>query len=157
MALTMAATAATTAAGFLGGHLSYRKGVGVDQTTFEGRFEDWTDAMADADLPDGTPRRVMVAGTNVMLYRTGGRIHALVNRCSHRGGPLHKGTVEEDRVTCPWHVKHLPAPGRCGASGSGHGSTTCLRRAGAGGGHPDPRATRVTVSAPPIATSPVRR
>ena len=104
MALTMAATAATTAAGFLGGHLSYRKGVGVDQTTFEGRFEDWTDAMADADLPDGTPRRVMVAGTNVMLYRTGGRIHALVNRCSHRGGPLHKGTVEEDRVTCPWHV-----------------------------------------------------
>jgi nitrite reductase/ring-hydroxylating ferredoxin subunit/uncharacterized membrane protein len=104
MALTIAATAATAAAGFLGGHLSYRKGVGVDQTTFEPRFEEWTDAMADADLAEGAPRRVMISGTKVMLYRTGGSIHAMANRCSHRGGPLHKGTLREDRVTCPWHV-----------------------------------------------------
>jgi nitrite reductase/ring-hydroxylating ferredoxin subunit/uncharacterized membrane protein len=103
MALSMAGTVVMTAAGYLGGHLSYRRGVGVDQTTFDHRFEDWTPVMSDGELKAGTPRRVMVSGTNV-LYRTGDRIHALANRCSHRGGPLHKGTVNQESVTCPWHL-----------------------------------------------------
>jgi nitrite reductase/ring-hydroxylating ferredoxin subunit/uncharacterized membrane protein len=103
-ALTLLATAATSAAGFLGGHLSYRKGVGVDQTVFDHRFDDWTGVMDAADLVDDQARRVMVAGTNVFLYRSGEAIHALNNRCSHRGGPLHKGTVNQETVTCPWHA-----------------------------------------------------
>jgi nitrite reductase/ring-hydroxylating ferredoxin subunit/uncharacterized membrane protein len=104
MALSMAGTLVTTGAGFLGGHLSYRKGVGVDQTTFDHRFEEWTPAMEDHELHEGQPRRVMVSGTNVFLYRSGERIHALANRCSHRSGPLHKGSVQETSVTCPWHL-----------------------------------------------------
>jgi nitrite reductase/ring-hydroxylating ferredoxin subunit len=100
----MAATAAMSAAGFLGGHLSYRLGVGVDQTTFDPKLEEWSDVMDDGELEEGRPRRVMVSGTNVFLLRTGGRIHALANRCSHRGGPLHKGAVDAEAVTCPWHL-----------------------------------------------------
>jgi nitrite reductase/ring-hydroxylating ferredoxin subunit len=103
-ALGMAATAAMTAAGFLGGHLSYRLGVGVDQTTFDPKLDEWTDVMDDGELEAGQPRRVMVSGINVFLLRTGGRIHALANRCSHRGGPLHKGKVDAETVTCPWHL-----------------------------------------------------
>jgi nitrite reductase/ring-hydroxylating ferredoxin subunit/uncharacterized membrane protein len=103
-ALSMAGTLVMTGAGFLGGHLSYRRGVGVDQTAFDHRFEDWTAVMDDADLPEGRPHRVMVSGTSVFLYRTAGRIHALGNRCTHRGGPLHKGSIDQDRVTCPWHL-----------------------------------------------------
>jgi len=104
IALSMAGTLVTTGAGFLGGHLSYRKGVGIDQTVFDHRFEEWTPAMPEQELHEGQPRRVMVSGTNVFLYRSGERIHALANRCSHRGGPLHKGSVEERTVTCPWHL-----------------------------------------------------
>jgi nitrite reductase/ring-hydroxylating ferredoxin subunit/uncharacterized membrane protein len=100
----MAATAAMTAAGFLGGHLSYRLGVGVDQTAFDPKIEEWTAVMDDRELEDDRPRRIMVSGTNVFLLRTGGTIHALANRCSHRGGPLHKGKVEHQTVTCPWHL-----------------------------------------------------
>jgi nitrite reductase/ring-hydroxylating ferredoxin subunit/uncharacterized membrane protein len=102
--LSMAGTLATTGAGFLGGHLSYRQGVGVDQTTFDHRFEEWTPVIEEAELEEGKPRRVMVAGTNVFLYRSGERIYALGNRCSHRGGPLHKGSVDRESVTCPWHL-----------------------------------------------------
>jgi nitrite reductase/ring-hydroxylating ferredoxin subunit/uncharacterized membrane protein len=102
--LSVAGALVTTAAGFLGGHLSYRQGVGVDQTIFEHRFEDWTPVIDEADLEQGQPRRVMVAGTNLFLYRSGERIRALANRCSHRGGPLHKGSVDEESVTCPWHL-----------------------------------------------------
>jgi nitrite reductase/ring-hydroxylating ferredoxin subunit/uncharacterized membrane protein len=104
MMLSVAGALMTTGAGFLGGHLSYRQGVGVDQTIFDHRFEEWTAVIEEAELKEGQPRRVMVAGTNVFLYRTGERIHALGNRCSHRGGPLHKGSVDEESVTCPWHL-----------------------------------------------------
>jgi nitrite reductase/ring-hydroxylating ferredoxin subunit/uncharacterized membrane protein len=103
-ALSMAGAAVVTATGFLGGHLSYRRGVGVDQTTFEPRFKQWTAVMDEADLKHGRPQRVMVSGTNIFLYATGHGIRALANRCSHRGGPLHKGSVDEISVTCPWHL-----------------------------------------------------
>jgi nitrite reductase/ring-hydroxylating ferredoxin subunit/uncharacterized membrane protein len=93
-----------TAAGFLGGHLSYRLGVGVDQTIFEKRPEDWMPVLDDAALPEGKPMRVTVDGSEVLLYRADRRIYALGNRCSHRGGPLHKGQFQDRLVTCPWHL-----------------------------------------------------
>jgi nitrite reductase/ring-hydroxylating ferredoxin subunit/uncharacterized membrane protein len=102
--LSMAASAVMTGAGFLGGHLSFRKGVGVDQTAFDPPIEDWTAAIAMDELKDGQPRRVMVAGRNLFLLRRGERVHALANRCTHRGGPLHKGSLDDDGVTCPWHL-----------------------------------------------------
>ena len=68
--------------------------------------EDWT-AVARADeVPDGKPVRVEAAGTAVFLYRTGERLFALEDRCSHQGGPLHKGRVTgggQPAVTCPVH------------------------------------------------------
>lgn len=118
-ALSVAATGATTAAGFLGGHLSYRMGVGVDQTVFDQRLEDWTEVTEERELEDGRPRRITVSGTNVFVLRTGGKIHALANRCSHRGGPLHKGTVDEncDVSLAP---QYLPPRGRRGDPRSRH-------------------------------------
>jgi nitrite reductase/ring-hydroxylating ferredoxin subunit/uncharacterized membrane protein len=104
VALSLAGTAVATGAGFLGGHLSYRMGVGVDQTAFRTRFDDWTEVMDGDELQEGRPRRVMVSGVNIFVLRTGERIHALANRCTHRGGPLHKGTVEDLTVRCPWHL-----------------------------------------------------
>jgi nitrite reductase/ring-hydroxylating ferredoxin subunit/uncharacterized membrane protein len=104
IALSTMGAAVAAAAGFLGGHLAYRRGIGVDQTAFRDRLKAWTPAVADDDLTEGTPRRVRVGTTDLFLYRDGDRIRAIANRCSHRGGPLHKGTVEGARVTCPWHL-----------------------------------------------------
>jgi nitrite reductase/ring-hydroxylating ferredoxin subunit/uncharacterized membrane protein len=95
---------ALTAAGFLGGHLAYRQGIGVDTTVFQPAIREWTPTIAASELKDGQPRRVNVDGVDVMLLRSGERIDALANRCSHRGGPLHKGKVEDGCVTCPWHL-----------------------------------------------------
>jgi nitrite reductase/ring-hydroxylating ferredoxin subunit len=39
----------------------------------------------------------------VLLTRQDGRVYALADRCSHRGGPLHQGEVADGCVTCPWH------------------------------------------------------
>lgn len=104
IALSTLGAAALTAGGFLGGHLSYRKGVGVNQTAFDRRPRRWTAVLDAGDLRDGVPTKATVAGADVMLFRQDGDLFALANRCSHRGGPLDKGTVGEGpTVTCPWH------------------------------------------------------
>ena len=44
-----------------------------------------------------------VDGVDVMIAKQDGRLYALANRCSHRGGPLADGELEDGCVTCPWH------------------------------------------------------
>lgn len=103
-ALALAGTAAVTVSGFLGGHLSYRRGIGVARTAFGPRLEDWTPVLDEGDLPAGKALQVGVGGTDVLLYRHEDAVFAIANRCTHRGGPLHKGKVGGTRVTCPWHL-----------------------------------------------------
>ena len=67
----------------------------------------WTTVLGASELPDGKAVRVDVAGVDVFLYRTPERIFALANRCTHQGGPLHRGVVRASgsipSVTCPIH------------------------------------------------------
>jgi nitrite reductase/ring-hydroxylating ferredoxin subunit/uncharacterized membrane protein len=104
VALGLAGAGALAVGGHLGGHLSYSRGVGVDQTAFEYGPEDWTRALADAALGEGEAKTVDVADVTVMVTRRDGRVYALRDRCSHRGGPLHEGTLEDGCVVCPWHA-----------------------------------------------------
>jgi len=70
-------------------------------------FADWTPAVADADLPNEKAIRVTVGETEMLLIRIGERIYAMDNKCTHVGGPLHKGRVNvhasQPTVTCPLH------------------------------------------------------
>jgi nitrite reductase/ring-hydroxylating ferredoxin subunit/uncharacterized membrane protein len=102
-ALALAGFGALTAGGYLGGHLSYAQGVGVDTTVFDAYPSEWTRALDEAELQEGRPRHVQVGDLPVMLVRTGGRLYALVDRCAHRGGPLSDGEIADGCVTCPWH------------------------------------------------------
>jgi nitrite reductase/ring-hydroxylating ferredoxin subunit len=91
------------ASAWLGGELAYEFGIGVNHAAFEKPPSDWTDVAALHDLPDGTPHRVEVDGTPVLLLRQGNRIRAIGATCPHLGGPLDEGAIEDDTVTCPWH------------------------------------------------------
>ena len=89
---------------YLGGHLSFGKAVGVDQTALEEAPREWTAVLDAAALSDEKPLSASVdGGTDVLLYRTHGRVYALSNRCNHRGCPLSDGEFEGDSVTCPCH------------------------------------------------------
>ena len=103
--LALGGMASMTVGGYLGGHLSYSKGVGVNNAFNEHPPDDWTPVLNDADLVDGKAVAVEANGARVLLYRTGDRLHAIGARCSHAGGPLEKGTVDDDACTveCPWH------------------------------------------------------
>jgi nitrite reductase/ring-hydroxylating ferredoxin subunit/uncharacterized membrane protein len=101
--LALAGMGAVTAGGWLGGHLTYAKGVGVDMTVREEYPEAWTPVLADAALGEGESRKVDVNGVDVMLARWRGEVHALSNTCVHRGGPLDEGELVEGCVVCPLH------------------------------------------------------
>lgn len=101
--LALAGAGAVGLGGWLGGHLAYALGVGVDTTAFLGAPAEWTDVAAEADLAEGRPTPATLGVVPLLLLRQAGSIHALNDRCTHRGGPLHEGTVIGDCIECPWH------------------------------------------------------
>ena len=104
-ALGLAGASVMGAAGFIGGHLSFARGVGVNQTAFDEAVpEEWTDAMAAEDLKAGEPKSAVVGQTPVMLVRHSDGLHAIHDRCSHRGCSLtDMGEVDGEIVTCNCH------------------------------------------------------
>ena len=101
--LGLAAISSLGAGGWLGGHLSYSQASGVDQTALEEGPGQWSPALPEAELPEGQAACAHVDDVRVLLVRQGGRVWALANRCTHRGGPLHEGEVGDGTITCPWH------------------------------------------------------
>ncbi|HVL33621.1 MAG TPA: Rieske 2Fe-2S domain-containing protein, partial [Actinomycetota bacterium] len=101
--LSLLGAAVVSGGAFLGGDLAYRRGVGVSQMAFDEPPHEWSDAYALDGLDDRIPTKVQVGGTDVLLVRRGAQISAIADRCTHRGGPLHEGTLEDDCIRCPWH------------------------------------------------------
>jgi nitrite reductase/ring-hydroxylating ferredoxin subunit/uncharacterized membrane protein len=103
VALSVAGYGIATFSAWLGGHLSFGKGVGVNQTAFEERPTEWTSVYDEAELEEGVLTDAQANGISVLLVRNDGNIHALVDRCSHRGCALHEGELTGDTVICPCH------------------------------------------------------
>ena len=101
--LALAGLGAVGAGGYLGGHLTYAEGVGVNMATFEAYPEDWTQVLADAAIGEGEMRAVDVDGVAILVARSGGRVHALSDTCVHRGGSLADGVLVGECVRCPLH------------------------------------------------------
>lgn len=57
-----------------------------------------------SDVPAGEGRVVEAGGRVLAVFNVQGRFFAIDNACSHRGGPLGEGDVEDGVVTCPWHA-----------------------------------------------------
>ena len=102
--LSMTGFGVITTSAYLGGHLSFGRGIGVDQTAFDEGPTDWRPVIADADLPEGSPTAVTVGAVPLLLVRRGATVHAISDRCSHRGCSLHGGDVSGGTtVVCPCH------------------------------------------------------
>ncbi|MEV4423042.1 Rieske (2Fe-2S) protein, partial [Patulibacter sp. NPDC049589] len=107
--LAFAGLSVAGAGAYLGGHLSYAQGGGISHAAPEvARVpEEWTAVGSLSELPEGKPAARRVGDVAVLLYRQGDRVSALIERCSHEGGPLGEGDVEgsgpDACVVCPWH------------------------------------------------------
>ena len=56
-----------------------------------------------SDIPVGTGRAVTAEGHALALFNVNGQVHAIDGTCTHRGGPLGEGQLQDGVVTCPWH------------------------------------------------------
>lgn len=103
----LAGASAMGLGGWLGGDLTLARGMGVDQTTFDEGPQDWTPALDASMLVDDRPAVASVDDVQVMIVRRNGTLHAMADRCAHRGGPLHEGDLVGDCIECPWHASRF--------------------------------------------------
>jgi len=61
-------------------------------------------ALIDAEsVPTGTSAEVVANGRIFAVFNVDGVFFVLDGICPHAGGPLGKGTLCGNIVTCPWH------------------------------------------------------
>lgn len=101
--LGLAGAAALSAAGYLGAHMSYVQGVGPNQTAFDQVPDGWMAVIAAGDLELGQAGTALVGDAPVLLVRHEHGIHALHDRCSHRGCLLSDGELDGESVVCACH------------------------------------------------------
>jgi nitrite reductase/ring-hydroxylating ferredoxin subunit len=107
----------TAAAGYLGGHLVFTRGVMVSRVAWAAGPRRWTRALQEADLPDNSPAAVVADGRQIMLYRHRGSLYAIDNICSHAGGLLSRGPAADLTVTCPLHGSRFGLADGCVSRG----------------------------------------
>ena len=113
LALSALGYGAATFSAWLGGHLSFARGVGVNQTAFEDPPSEWTPVLDASRLEEGKLTGAQADGLSVLLVRKGEQLYALADRCSHRGCSLHEGKLNaDDTVTCPCHGSTFRLDGR---------------------------------------------
>lgn len=98
--------------GWLGGHLAYALGVGVDTTAFQHAEDEWTLTVPADHVRTGELTGADAGGVPVLLTRgPDGSVIALADRCTHRGAPLHEGTLVDGCIVCPWHNSEFALDG----------------------------------------------
>ncbi|OUL99100.1 aromatic ring-hydroxylating oxygenase subunit alpha [Variovorax sp. JS1663] len=99
----------------------------VDQLLEIGLKDLWY-AICPSHFIRENPVSVRRLGSKIALWRDGtGKLHALEDRCPHRGAPLSQGVILGDRLSCPYHgvevrcdgvVTRVPGSPGCKLEGS---------------------------------------
>ena len=56
-----------------------------------------------SEVPPGQAKLISAGGMEIALFNVGGTFYAIENSCTHVGGPLSEGMLQESEVECPWH------------------------------------------------------
>jgi nitrite reductase/ring-hydroxylating ferredoxin subunit/uncharacterized membrane protein len=110
--LSTLAMGTATLSAWLGGSLSFSRGVGVNQTAFEDFPASWTALAREDELQAAQPLRREADGAGALLVRQHGEIYAIADRCSHRGCSLADGTLRDGTITCRCHGSTFTLDGR---------------------------------------------
>jgi 3-phenylpropionate/trans-cinnamate dioxygenase ferredoxin subunit len=64
---------------------------------------DFVKVASVSELPDPGKQVVEVDDRLVALFHVGGQFYALDDVCTHDGGPLAEGALEDHTIACPRH------------------------------------------------------
>lgn len=56
-----------------------------------------------SEIPPGKLKPLSLNGQAVCVYNVNGSFYATQDECTHAGGPLSEGELEECIISCPWH------------------------------------------------------
>jgi phenylpropionate dioxygenase-like ring-hydroxylating dioxygenase large terminal subunit len=77
-------------------------------------LNDWHPVADSAKLTAGALLPVRLLDREVVLWRdSGGKVHAWLDRCPHRGTRLSIGRIEADEVICAYHGWRFAGSGQC--------------------------------------------
>lgn len=79
---------------------------------FEMFKDQWSPVLFSPELGD-EPVQVTLAGEKLALFRAEGKVHALRDRCPHRGVSLSLGKVKDGCLSCPFHGWEFKGDGSC--------------------------------------------
>ena len=65
--------------------------------------DNWIDAAAVADVPEGDVIGVLVGGKDIALYEVEGEVFATDNICTHGHARMSDGFLEGREIECPLH------------------------------------------------------
>jgi naphthalene 1,2-dioxygenase ferredoxin component len=65
--------------------------------------ENWIDALAREDVPEGDVVGVVVAGKDIAFYEVDGAVYATDNVCTHGAARMSDGFLEGREIECPLH------------------------------------------------------
>lgn len=75
----------------------------IDNYLNDGLRDRWY-AICPSSFIKERPVQLKRLGQSMVLWRdTEGQVHALEDRCPHRGAPLSQGVTMGDRLSCPYH------------------------------------------------------
>ena len=66
--------------------------------------EDFVKVADTNDIQPSHMKEVQVDGESICIVNVEGKYYAIGNICTHEGGPLADGTLEDYEVECPWHA-----------------------------------------------------
>ncbi|MDP8288324.1 MAG: glutamate synthase-related protein, partial [Candidatus Electryonea clarkiae] len=63
----------------------------------------YVEVGADSDFAEGEGKLVVMGKDELAVFRYNGNFSAFSHTCTHQGGPLEEGVIEDGKVVCPWH------------------------------------------------------
>lgn len=74
---------------------------------------DWHVIARSEDIAEGRPYPARLLGEDLVLWRSGDKVMVWKDLCIHRGARLSLGTIQGDRLACPYHGWEYNASGQC--------------------------------------------
>lgn len=65
--------------------------------------EDFVKVAESKDIEPSSMKAVDIGAEKICIINIEGNFYAIGNVCTHMGGPLNEGKLEEFEVECPWH------------------------------------------------------
>ncbi len=86
----------------------------VDMRAGEALSETYHRVARDADIAENGVEAGTFNGWPVFVCRTDGKLHALINKCTHASSELADGRIRRGSVMCPLHGARFElASGKC--------------------------------------------